>query len=219
MPLFENLESALSERSLQLRDFREVAYRLLEKQVIYRSESSAESVVYDKYLRLEDLLKDYFAILGIHLVHNPELNFIVAYPPGSQIPGYPDSADEAALQRRVRAEESGLMLLLRLLYEEKLREGAVNEYRCAYVSLENINTRYNTLFKRSLPKSENDRSKLFGTLKKLRIVEYEDVSTYEKWVGIRETILHFTLKGVVDALDVIAPQDEESIESNAISDV
>lgn len=207
MQLLENIESALSERSLNLKDLREVAYRLLEKQVIYRRESTAESIVYDKYLRLEDILQDYFSILGIHLVHSPGLNLIVAYPPGSQIPGHQDSEEIPALQKRVRAEEAGLMVLLRLLYEEKLREGNVNEDSTAFVSLEDINTRYNTLLKRSLPKSVNDRIRLFGTLKKLRIIEYDDVSSYEKWVGIREVILHFTLDGVVKALDEVAPQD------------
>jgi len=75
--------------------------------------------------------------------------------------------------------------------------------------LEEINTRYNTLLKRSLPKSENERIRLFSTLKKLRIIEYDDVSSYDKWVGIREVILHFTLDGVVRALDDIAPQETE----------
>lgn len=201
MSLLESVETALQERDLSLNDLREVAYRLLERQVIYRPESAAESMLYDKYLRLEDILQDYLAVIGIHLVHNPGLNLIVAYPPGSQIPGHRDSVDPPALQKRVRAEEAAMMVLLRLLYEEKLREGNINEFGTAFVSLEDINTRYNTLLKRSLPKSDTERQRLFGTLKKLRILEYEDLSSYEKWLGIREVILHFTLEGVINALD------------------
>jgi len=66
-------------------------------------------------------------------VHNPGLNLIVAYPPGSQIPGYQNNEESSALQKRVRAEEAGLMVLLRLLFEEKLREGNVNEDSVAFV--------------------------------------------------------------------------------------
>lgn len=205
----EYIEHALQERDLSLGEFRDVAYRLLERQVIYRPESTAESIIYDMYLRIEDLLQDYFAVLGIHLVHNPTLNLIVAYPPGSQIPGHKDSEEKPALQKRMRMEEAGLMLLLRLLYEEKLREGSINEFSTAFVSLEDINTRYNTLLKRSLPKSEAERLRLFGSLKKLRIIEYDDLSNYEKWLGIREVILHFTMQGVIQALDDIAPIDND----------
>ena len=210
MQLMENLEQALGERDVSLNDFREVAYRLLEKQVIYRPESTAESIVYDMYLRIEDILQEYFAVLSIHLVHNPALNLIVAYPPGSQIPGHKDSDAKPALQKRVRADEAGMMVLLRLLYEEKLREGNISEDGTAFVSLEDINTRYNTLLKRSLPKSENERQRLFGTLKKLRVLQYEDLSNYEKWVGIREVILHFTMEGVIRALDEVAPVESDA---------
>jgi len=209
MQFLEDVEHALQERDLSVTEFRDVAYRLLERQVIYRPESTAESVLYDMYLRIEDILQEYFSVLGIHLVHNSTLNLIVAYPPGAQIPGHKDSEAKPALQKRIRAEEAGLMVLLRLLYEEKLREGSINEFGTAFVSLEDINTRYNTLLKRSLPKSETERLRLFGTLKKLRIIEYDDLSNYEKWLGIREVILHFTMQGVIQALDDIAPLDED----------
>jgi len=209
MLFIENLEQALSERDVSINDFRDVAYRLLEKHVIYRPESTAESIAYDMYLRIEDLLQEYFSVLSIHLVHNPGLNLIVAYPPGAQIPGHKDSEAKPALQKRVRADEAGMLVLLRLLYEEKLREGNINEEGTAFVSLEDVNTRYNTLLKRSLPKSENERQRLFGTLKKLRVLQYEDLSNYEKWVGIREVILHFTMEGVISALDSVAPPETD----------
>jgi len=209
MLFLENLEHALNERDVSLNDFREVAYRLLERQVIYRPESTAESVAYDMYLRIEDLLQEYFAVLSIHLIHNPGLNLIVAYPPGSQIPGHKDSDAKPALQKRIRADEAGMLVLLRLLYEEKLREGNIAEDGTAFVSLEDINTRYNTLLKRSLPKSDSERQRLFSTLKKLRVLQYEDLSNYEKWIGIREVILHFTMEGVIKALDEVAPVDTD----------
>jgi len=58
MQLLSNIESALSEHRLNLKDFREAAYRMTEKQVIYRRERTAESILYEKYLRLEDILHD-----------------------------------------------------------------------------------------------------------------------------------------------------------------
>jgi hypothetical protein len=178
--------------------------RLLDKQVIYRNESKVESELYDLFIRMEDVVEKYLSILGVTVFCNAELNFVIAYPPGSDIPGIRDGGTERrALQRRIRADEAGLMITLRLLYEEKIREGEIDEKGCVYVPLETVFTRYLSIAKKEMPAPESERRSLFNTLKQLRLVDYTDLSGTDQWIGIREIIMHFTMSGIAEAVSEI----------------
>lgn len=214
----DHLEQELENRNLGMAEFRAVLLRLLDKQVIYRPESQVESELYDLFVRMRDLVETYLGILGITVFFNPQLNFVIAYPPGSDIPGV-RSGDpgQSALQRRIHADEAGLMITLRLLYEEKIREGEIDEQGCVYVPLETVFTRYLSITKKEMPAAESERRSLFNTLKQLRLVAYSDLEGAEQWIGIREIIMHFTFNGIVEALAEreIGPtgtEDAESIE-------
>ncbi|MCP4746822.1 MAG: DUF4194 domain-containing protein [Desulfobacteraceae bacterium] len=200
--IVEKLSQELNNRNLSLIDFKTVVHRLLEKQVIYRRESNTESEIYDLFIRMDDLVNDYLAVIGVRVIANREMSFVIAYPPGSDIPGEPGQENgQSALQRRILGDEAGLMITLRLLYEEKIREGGIHENGCVYVPLETVFTRFLSITKREMPSRELERRSLFTTLKQLRIIEYTDLENPEQWVGIREIILHFTLDGVVQALN------------------
>jgi hypothetical protein len=197
----EHLERELENRNLLSADLRAVLLRLLDKQVIYRNESKVESELYDLFIRMEDIVEQYLSILGVTVFCNAELNFVIAYPPGSDIPGIRDGGtDRRALQRRIRADEAGLMITLRLLYEEKIREGEIDEKGCVYVPLETVFTRYLSITKKEMPAAESERRSLFNTLKQLRLVDYTDLSGTDKWIGIREIIMHFTMSGIAEAV-------------------
>jgi hypothetical protein len=109
-------------------------------------------------------------------------------------------AGQTALQRRIHADEAGLMITLRLLYEEKIREGDIDEQGCVFVPLETVFTRYLSITKKEMPAAEAERRSLFNALKQLRIITYSDLAGAEQWIGIREIIMHFTLNGIVEAL-------------------
>ena len=197
----EQLSHELENRNLKIPDLRAVLLRLLDKQVIYRNESQVEAELYDVFIRMQDVVENYLGILGITVFCNPQLNFVIAYPPGSDIPGVAGrETGQSTLQRRINADEAGLMITLRLLYEEKIREGEIDERGCVFVPLETVFTRYLSITKRDMPKPENERRSLFNTLKQLRLVEYKDITGSEQWIGIREVIMHFTLDGVAHAL-------------------
>ena len=200
--LTDALEHELDERDVSINEFKQVVLRLLDKQVIYRRESLVEGELYDLYVRMEALINEYLWIIGIRVIHHSHLNYVIAYPPGSSIPGvYSDEVGDQALQRRVHIEEAGLLITLRLLYEEKIREGEIDEDGAAYVSLETVFTRYHSIMKREMPSTEVDRRTLFYTLRRLRVITYTDLTTPEQWIGIREVILHFTLEGMIHAVD------------------
>jgi hypothetical protein len=197
----EHLEQELENRNLSMADFRSVLLRLLDKQVIYRNESQVEAELYDRFIRMADVVETYLGIMGITVFCNPELNFVIAYPPGSDIPGVADGeTGQSALQRRIRADEAGLMITLRLLYDEKIREGEIDDKGCVFVPLETVFTRYLSITKKEMPTAETERRSLFNTLKQLRLVEYTDLTGVEPWIGIREIIMHFTMSGVVEVL-------------------
>lgn len=207
----DHLEQELENRNLCLNDLRAVLLRLLDKQVIYRNESQVESELYDLFVRMQDVVETYLGILGITVFCNPQLNFVIAYPPGSDIPGVASGeAGQSALQRRIHADEAGLMITLRLLYEEKIREGEIDERGCVFVPLETVFTRYLSITKKEMPTAENERRSLFNTLKQLRLVEYTDLVGAEQWIGIREIIMHFTLNGIVEALSECEHIEAES---------
>jgi hypothetical protein len=197
----DQLAQELSNRNLSLADFRAVLLRLLDKQVIYRHESQVEAELYDLFVRMQGVVEAYLGILGVTVFCNPQLNFIIAYPPGSDIPGIAGGdPDQTALQRRIHADEAGLMITLRLLYEEKIREGEIDAQGCVFVPLETVFTRYLSITKKEMPSAEAERRSLFHTLKQLRLVTYSDLAGAEQWIGIREIIMHFTLDGIVAAL-------------------
>ena len=206
----EALLHALAERDLSVGEFKQVVLRLLDKQVIYRRESMIESELYDLYVRMEAIVNEYLGIIGIRVVHHGDLNYIIAYPPGSSIPGvYTEEGCEQALQRRIHIEEAGLLITFRLLYEEKIREGEIDEHGAAYVSLETVFTRYHSIMKREMPSAESERRSLFYTLRRLRIITYNDLATPDQWIGIREVILHFTLEGMIHAVDTTETEGED----------
>jgi Domain of unknown function (DUF4194) len=197
----DHLAQELENRNLGMAEFRAVLLRLLDKQVIYRNESQVEAELYDLFVRMQVVVETYLGILGIKVFCNPELTFVIAYPPGSDIPGMGDGeTGQTTLQRRIHADEAGLMITLRLLYEEKIREGEIDEKGCVFVPLETVFTRYLSITKKEMPAAEAERRSLFNTLKQLRLVEYTDLTGAEQWIGIREIIMHFTLSGIVEAV-------------------
>jgi hypothetical protein len=198
----DHLDKELENRNLGMTEFRAVLLRLLDKQVIYRHESQVEAELYDLFVRLQAVVEAYLGVLGMTVFFNPRLNFVIAYPPGSDIPGV-SSGDpgQTSLQRRIHADEAGLMITLRLLYEEKIREGEIDEQGCVFVPLETVFTRYLSITKKEMPAAESERRSLFNGLKQLRMVSYSDLDGAEQWIGIREIILHFTLNGIVEALE------------------
>lgn len=214
--IIDILTQELENRNLSPADFKAVVQRLLDRQVIYRHESNIEADLYDRFIRMEDLVNDYLSVIGITVVSTPKLNFVIAYPPGSDIPGtHTQDTGDDALQRRIKADEAGLMITLRLLYEEKIREGEISDNGCVHVPLETIFTRFASITKKEMPSAENERRSLFNTLKQLRIVEYKDLTNPDQWVGIREIVLYFTLDGVIEAIDMIETENgDPAVDTN-----
>ena len=62
--LSDYLEQQLEAENVSLAEFKELVVRLLNYGVLCRAESQAEQLLYDRYLRINSLVEDYFSVIG-----------------------------------------------------------------------------------------------------------------------------------------------------------
>lgn len=207
----EALEQELTDRGLELADFRWVVQRLLSNQVIFRDPMNArETEAYDLFARIEGAVVEYLDLMGVAVRHERNARYVIAYPPGANFPGRSsDPEEDPVLQRRTTKEETGLLLVCRKLYEDELRAGRITEADEALVSLETINTTYQALVKEHLPTQGQRRERAFNRLKRLRVVRIEDmdITDEDTVVAIRSTVLALSFQGYLDALEEVIKTD------------
>jgi len=85
--LTEVIEKALEKENISLNEFRELIIRLLNFTVLCRDESQIEQQLYDRYLRIHLLVKEYLSLMDIRVFHDNRFDYIRLYPPSSQVPG------------------------------------------------------------------------------------------------------------------------------------
>jgi hypothetical protein len=176
---------------------------VLDYGVICRDESQVEQQLYDRYLRLEEIVADYLELIGVRVQHDKRFQFIRLYPPGAQIPGVQDEQDaiqSPGLRMRLNQNEVALILVLRAQYDKALREGQVDEQGCVMVSLESLSIAIKNLLKRTLPENITERKQLFRRLKQLRLIQIanEDrLDDGDMWLRIRPMIMSYVSEQVL----------------------
>ena len=189
------IEQKLEKQGLDRRELSELLIRLLDYGVICRDESHIEQQLYDRYLRLEEIVTDYLALLGVSVLHEKRFQFIRLYPPGAQIPGVqdePNAVQSPGLRMRLNQNEVALILVLRAQYDKALREGQVDEQGCVMVSLESLSIAIKNLLKRTLPDNMTERKQLFRRLKQLRLIQLSNedrLDDGDMWMRIRPMIM------------------------------
>ncbi len=221
------IEQKLEKQGLDRRELSELLIRLLDYGVICRDESQVEQHLYDRYLRLEEIVADYLELIGIRIQHDKRFQFIRLYPPGAQIPGVQDeqgAVQSPGLRMRLNQNEVALILVLRAQYDKALREGQVDEQGCVMVSLESLSIAIKNLLKRTLPENMTERKQLFRRLKQLRLIQIanEDrLDDGDMWLRIRPMIMSYVSEQVLaDLVDVeteidIEPEAETETETEA----
>lgn len=197
MILTQTLEQALAKEGLHLDDFSELVLRLLDYGILCRDENQIEQTLYDRLLRIEPLVQEYLAILGIRLLHDHPFQYVRAYPPGAEIPGLPDEVDQplnSGLRTRLNQQEVALILVLRSQYDKALREGQVDDQGGVTLSFEALSIALKNLLQRSLPENLTERRQLFKRLRQLRLVQVSLEDTEDgadHWLRIRPQIMSF----------------------------
>ncbi|MCA6065217.1 DUF4194 domain-containing protein [Thalassolituus marinus] len=219
--MLQTIEKSLEKEGLSQRDLSELLVRLLDYGVICRDESQIEQQLYDRYLRLEELVGDYLTMLGIRIQHDRRFQFVRLFPPGAQVPGMvddPQNTGAQAFRSRLNQNEVALILVLRAQYDKALREGMVDEQGCVMVSLEALSIAMKNLLKRTLPENLTDRKALFRRLKQLRLVQIandEQLSDSDMWLKVRPMIMSYVSDQVLSELMEEEGEEQEQAESGA----
>jgi hypothetical protein len=201
--MLQFIEQKLEKQGLDIRELSELLIRLLDYGVICRDESQVEQQLYDRYLRLEDIVSDYLELLGVRVQHDKRFQFIRLYPPGAQIPGVQDEQNaiqSPGLRMRLNQNEVALILVLRAQYDKALREGQVDEQGCVMVSLESLSIAMKNLLKRALPDNITERKQLFRRLKQLRLIQISNedrLDDGDMWMRIRPMIMSYVSEQVL----------------------
>ncbi len=215
--MLQSIEKALEKEGLSQRDFSELLIRLLDYGVICRDESQIEQQLYDRYLRLEELVADYLTLIGIRIQHDRRFQFVRLYPPGAQVPGMAEEAQQPSTQAfrsRLNQHEVALILVLRAQYDKALREGMVDEQGCVMVSLEALSIAMKNLLKRTLPENLTDRKHLFRRLKQLRLVQItneDNLTDGDMWLRIRPMIMSYVSDDVLSELMESGQEGEAAV--------
>lgn len=190
------LQEQLDKHNLSLENWRELLQRLLDYGVLCRDDSQVEAELYDRFVRVDELVNEYLSLIGLRFQHDPNFRFVRVLPPGARIAGMDDETDEplnAGLRNRLNQHEVALILVLRAEYDKALREGSIDEQGCATLSLEAIALAMKSLLRRSLPENMGERRQTFKRLRQLRLIQFyaeSDIDSGESWIKIRPLIIN-----------------------------
>ncbi|MDH5393493.1 MAG: DUF4194 domain-containing protein [Gammaproteobacteria bacterium] len=217
----ETIEQQLEKENISLNDFRELVIRLLNYSVLCRQENQTEQQLYDRYLRIEALVNEYLALMGVQVLHDTRFEYIRLYPPSSQVPGMEEAdllAFSGSLRSRLSQQEVALILVLRLQYDKALREAKVDDEGFVTESFESISIAMKNIIGRSLPEKAAERRQLFSRCRKLRLIDYhheDDVLKSESWLKIHPMIVGFVNDEAIQALE--SPADDIKTDDKNIS--
>ena len=214
------IEEKLLSKGVQISEFRELLIRLSDYGVLCRDESGIEQQLYDRFIRIEALVADYYSLMGVRLQHDQQFKFVRLYPPGAEVPGMDEVeslAPNNAMRIRLNQNEVALILIVRTLYDRALREGQVDEFGNVMSSIESISITLKNLLKRSLPENQTERKQLFRKLRQLRLITFiNDMDAEsEGLIKIRPMITSFVSQQVLDEINVEADIPTENIEGTS----
>ncbi len=222
--MLDAIKLQLEAANISQREFSQLLIRLLDRGVIYRDDSQIERELYDRYIRLALLVEDYLSLLSVRLLHDQQFHYVLAFPPGSTVPGLADEGDKAliGLKARLNQAEVAIVLVLRAEYDKSLREGQVDELGQVSVPIEALSITMKTLLNRSLPENNQERKKLFSRLRSMRLITLlDEADSIDSWIKIRPSIVSYVSESVLDSIaDELADGvlGEQSGSSDAVDD-
>lgn len=187
-------------------EFRELIIRLVNYSVIVRDESQTEQILYDRLIRVRELVEEYLSIMGIQLLIDSRFEYVRVYPPASDIPGVKEAEENAwsgSLRQRLAQFQVALVLVVRAQYEKSLKEGKIDEKGFALESIESITIAAKSLLGRNLPEKLAERKKIFQRLRQLRLINFrsdENFESGEGWIKIHPMIVTFVSNSAIDAI-------------------
>lgn len=212
--LTDCLTKALETSGVSVDEFSELCVRLLNYGVLCRAESQTEQQLYDRYVRISEVVDAYLGLIGVRVLHDRRFEYLRLYPPGAQVPGM-DGTEEGAfsggLRARLRQDEVALLLVLRLQYDKALREGEVDENGFVAESMESLGIAMKNLLGRGLPDKLTERKRVLQRLRQLRLIEYrhdDELESEEAWLRIHPMIVSFVNDAALATLEQGLPASD-----------
>jgi hypothetical protein len=167
----------MRDKGLYVEEFEEVVSYLLSVGVINREENQKEKELYDKFLRMEDVAKDYLALVGIKTVHDENLQSIRLYAPSSETPEDFDSNigenKNSNMSMSLNKEATAYLITLALYYEQKLKEEKITDSNMEVeISSEEFGISLASFLGYTQSSSKTIQKEAFDTLKRLRAVKF-----------------------------------------------
>jgi hypothetical protein len=211
MQLSDFIEGRLEASGIALDEFRALLIRLVNYGVLERAESQTEQELYDRFVRVEELIGETLSLYGIVVHHDRRFEYVRLYPPGSRTPGMEQAEDEAfnsSLRARLTQNEVAVVLVLRAQYDKALREAKIDENGFATEPMEAISLAMKNWLNRSLPDKTTERRRIFQRLKQLRLIDYrgdEELESTETWIRIHPMIVDFVSSDAIEAARAAGP--------------
>ncbi len=211
--MIDALDEQLQALDMTLDEFSALCLRLLDYSILSRDDSQIEQQLYDRFVRCESLVHDYFRVLQIQLWHDRQFRFVRLYPPGAATPGDDGDSDSApagsALRVRPTQADVGVILVLRQLYDQGVRDARVDNDGAVRVTLADVGVALQTLLDRHLPEQVTERRALWRRLRQWRLVRWAegddparaDDNASDVALLIRPTIVSLVSDDVLSQLD------------------
>lgn len=222
MQLGDLVEQRLESTGISLEEFRGLLIRLVNYGVLERDESQTERELYDRFVRVEDLVGEALWLYGIVVHHDRRFEYIRLYPPGSRTPGMEQAEDEAfngSLRARLTQNEVAVILVLRAQYDKALREAKIDENGFATEPMEAISLALKNWLNRSLPEKTTERRAIFRRLRQLRLIDYhsdDELEASEAWLRIHPMIVDFVSADAIEAARGAAEADRSTAAGGGI---
>lgn len=167
------IKKSLSSLEIEYNDFGDLLLYLLSKSVICEADSEIEKSMYRRYLMCEELVKDYFDVLGIGVFHNEVFNSVRIYAPDADYPMNINIADQTnnKLRMSLSKDENAALIVSYLLYQNYSQEDKLEEFT-AIVSREEFYAAHATYLSYEPKENESARKDVLTRLAKLKVIEF-----------------------------------------------
>lgn len=167
------LKKALSPLGVEYKEFGDLLLYLMHKSVICRDDSEIERKFYDQYLMCELLVKDYFDVIGIGVLHNEIFSSIRIFAPDADYPQNNTASDNQSnkLRMNISKDEIAALIVCYLLYQQYTDDARLEEFE-AVISREEFYAAHATYLSYEPKEQETARKDVLKKLSKLKVIQY-----------------------------------------------
>ncbi|KRA17513.1 DUF4194 domain-containing protein [Lysobacter sp. Root604] len=179
-------------------DFQQAGYRLVMEQVLYAADRRSR-VAYDLIVKHLATYRELLGKLGIVVVHNPHMSYLVATP-------------NQYVAEKMRLSETRLALVLRRLYDDKIHATEIVAGE-AFVELIELERAYKDLLSRELPDKAELRE-LLRAIKRYGLVKFEEADDDQPFQivirpGIVDVLGETALLQLANHAPVVGGEDDD----------